>query len=136
MCSSSSRPLFCCRPGPTWWDSSTSYLPVKEGKLHAILRHRVSWLRVTSVLDPQTLPQAEEGPKSPTLLSTHCEFSLQGLKDHWQSHFLIFPLSSPNHQALYSSLRKQQRPKREKASTQGRNRGHLSWSLEPLPSQG
>lgn len=75
----------------------------------------MSCLRVTSVLDPQTLPPAEEGLKSPTLLSTHLGFSLQGLKDHWQTHFLIFPFSSPNHQVLYSSLRKQQRSKREKA---------------------
>lgn len=49
---------------------------------------------------------------------------------------LIFPHSSPNYQALYRSLRKQQKPKREKATTQGRDRSHLSWSLEPLPSQG
>lgn len=52
----------------------------ERGKSGAILGHTVSWLGVTSALGPRTLPPAEEGQKSPTLLSTHLRFSLQGLK--------------------------------------------------------
>lgn len=66
MCSSRSGPCFCLcrRPSPAWQGPPTSYLPPREEKPDATLGPGVSWLRVTSVLGPWTLPLAKEGPKS------------------------------------------------------------------------
>lgn len=86
-------PSLClaCGPGPAWWGPA-SLSPAPE-ECH--LGHRVSWLRVTSVLYSQPLSLAHKGT-DPFAHTLPTPGSLcRGLKLSGLSHSLIFqPFSS------------------------------------------
>ena len=102
-------PSLClaCGPGPAWWGPA-SLSPAPE-ECH--LGHRVSWLRVTSVLYSQPLSLAHKGT-DPFAHTLPTPGSLcRGLKLSGLSHSLIFPLLLSVHQTVCSSLDKQRRQK-------------------------
>lgn len=62
-------PLLCLArgPGPAWWGPA----PLSPTPEECHLGHRVSWLKVTSVLGSQPLYLAQKGPRSLILLPMH-----------------------------------------------------------------